>query len=54
MASMEKEMVSGRYMYNYAKMGSYKDAPFLLNETKSDLRADVIDKISKMKLKFVK
>jgi len=54
MASMEKEMASGRYIYNYAKMGSYKDMPYLLNETKTDLRTDVRDKIVKMKLKFVK
>jgi hypothetical protein len=54
MASMEKELGGGKYIYNYAKMGPYKNAPYLLNANKDDLRADIKQRIKSLNLKFVK
>ncbi len=54
MASMEKELGGGRYIYNYAKMGSYKNAPYLLNASGDDLREDIKRRITALNLKFVK
>ena len=54
MASMEKELGGGRYIYNYAKMGTYKDARFLLNASGDDLRPGIKARIKALKLKFVK
>lgn len=54
MASMEKEMTDGKYIYKYAKMGSYKDAPYLLNQHADDLRPDLKARIKAMNLRFVK
>ena len=54
MASMEKEMAVGRFMYNYAKMGSYKDSDYLLNSDGTDLRDDLTTKIKLLRLKFIR
>lgn len=54
MASMEKELLSGKYMVGYAKMSIYKHAPYLLNQPGTDLRADIRERIQKLNLKYVK
>ena len=54
MASMEKSMKSGHYIYDYTKSLTYKNYSFLLNNTKTDLRDDLKNKIKNMNLKFVK
>lgn len=54
MASMEKEMKSGKFIYDYARQGNYKSETYLLNKDGSDLRADIKEKISALKLDYVR
>jgi hypothetical protein len=54
MNSMETEMRSGNYIYQYATEGNYKDKTYLLNSSKTDLRPDIKDQIRKLNLRYVK
>ncbi len=54
MASLETWLGSGAFIYQYAKEGTYKKYPNLLNADKSDLRKDLKEQIRKMNLTFVK
>ncbi len=54
MSSMETDLHSGKFLYEYAKVGSYGAEEYLLNADGSDLRADIKAKISALKLKYLK
>ncbi len=54
MAAMEQQMKAGTYIYNYAKLGEYKDKSYLLNPDGTDLAADLKTKIKNLNLKYVK
>jgi hypothetical protein len=54
MASMESEMMSGNFISRYAKMGTYQQYLFLLDSTGTKLRKNLLERISNLKLEFVK
>ena len=54
MASMENEMLSGKYIFNYARIGDYKDKKFLLNSDGTALSEDLQKKITALNLRYVK
>lgn len=54
MASLEKWLVSGVFIYQYAREGAYRGYDHLLNPGKSDLREDLKERIQKLNLRFVK
>ena len=54
MASMEREMASGHYIYDYARRGTYANERYLLSEDGNALRPDLQKRITDMKLRFIR
>lgn len=53
MASMEDKLRDGTYIFEYLKLGVFKDKTFLFNPTRTDLSKKIRDKIRSLNLEYV-